>query len=664
MAEEFFDITPPINAFEPDQIEMAENLKTYRFEILEPNKPRKENANPIELFDFTINPQEYQMHEPTRQGTTQTLGGAWVDFYGLGLPRITMSGTTGWFPFAKRATNTKPTGLAEFIRLRNTIFRKYAVLLNDKNKYNFEQRIQNQLQLRFYAWDTRDYVVVLIDDFILKRNAQRPLLYDYQITMTVIGHIGNATQPPDPQSDNFDLTNRFTKIGDALKTNSDALQDAIKTVASVSTPTKNLLQELDDAVMSVYNIIQNGADFTGTTLGSVQQIVDRIQNLDNIIANTLALPINIRNEIINILHETNCAISGLLNVSIYQKAWEALVDGTPWKHLNCSSTMTIPVTPLPVNRATGVSSRAPATQYRLKDVTVTEGDTLEGIMNREGVSPDVVNIWQEIVSINNLEYPYITQDTNFVKNINAIASLTLYGVNGTVISEGTLFETPTTDIRESVQFVTMNDVTIVNGKAVVNAQCTKAGEIGNVEQYAITEIVNAISGLQAVTNKLAVSGGKIWRILKPGDKVKIPVVVIETTSQTFVSQTQALEISLFGIDLALDNSGDFEADTTGDFVVVSGLINVETAMKDRLGAEQGELIKHLEYGIPIDRIIGRPGDKNAVTVAELEIARSISLDKRIKSIDAVNVKKSNDVINVEINSTLIDEVSRSIIMNL
>src|SRR6266571_3963613 len=53
-------------------------------------------GNPLEQYILPINPESYDLSHSTRTNVTQTLGGAFEDNTGLGLPRISMQGTFGY----------------------------------------------------------------------------------------------------------------------------------------------------------------------------------------------------------------------------------------------------------------------------------------------------------------------------------------------------------------------------------------------------------------------------------------------------------------------------------------------------------------------------------------------------------------------------------------
>lgn len=79
----------------------------------------------------------------------------------------------------------------------------------------------------------------------------------------------------------------------------------------------------------------------------------------------------------------------------------------------------------------------------------------------------------------------------------------------TPISKGTVFCTPSTAEKESIQVKTLEDVVVADsGIALIQTECLTAGIIGNVQPNTITILVsNNITGIKSITNLEKFSGG-------------------------------------------------------------------------------------------------------------------------------------------------------------
>lgn len=90
----------------------------------------------------------------------------------------------------------------------------------------------------------------------------------------------------------------------------------------------------------------------------------------------------------------------------------------------------------------------------------------------------------------------------------ATGHVTFTGNVGTNVPAGTIVATVATEEEASVQFVTTEAVTIdSSGKATAAIEAVEAGTVGNVPAGAIQVLVSTVSGVTAVTNAEATTGG-------------------------------------------------------------------------------------------------------------------------------------------------------------
>jgi hypothetical protein len=296
-------------------------------------------------------------------------------------------------------------------------------------------------------------------------------------------------------------------------------------------------------------------------------------------------------------------------------------------------------------------------------VNIQEGDTIESVIRRSGgLDQSVAQTWQQVVTLNNLEYPYIAPDSTFQTDFYASGTVVVYGTPSTSIPAGTLVATSGEDII--VFRVQATAVVGVNGSVSLSVVAVLAGDFANVRALTIVQFVDetgqakTISGISRIENPQAMTGGRVMRVLKPGQSLVIPVPAIPTLIEGYVERTSNTENDLFKIDIALDSNGDFTNDGAGDLSVVAGVQNMGVAILDRLRTERGELIKHPEYGLNIGRLIGEGGDKYHVTVIKLDLTSTILTDPRVKGINDMVVAKIDDAVGADMNLLLIDETTR------
>lgn len=130
-------------------------------------------AAPFKL-DLLIRPEDLTRNDVSRLTTHQTLGGAWSDNFGPGVPTVSISGHTGW------GQGGRPDGHEAFLTLHATVFNEWHKQRADAIDANLDPELVKLIfldTLDRFAW------VVSPQNFILKRNKSRPLLSQYQITL-------------------------------------------------------------------------------------------------------------------------------------------------------------------------------------------------------------------------------------------------------------------------------------------------------------------------------------------------------------------------------------------------------------------------------------------------------------------------------------------------
>ena len=90
----------------------------------------------------------------------------------------------------------------------------------------------------------------------------------------------------------------------------------------------------------------------------------------------------------------------------------------------------------------------------------------------------------------------------------ATGSITITGEENTVIPAGSLFATAAINDEPSVDYKTLEKVTIpAEGSVTVNVECTQTGIIGNTLAGTVILVGSRITGIKSVTNAAAITGG-------------------------------------------------------------------------------------------------------------------------------------------------------------
>lgn len=200
------------------------------------------DAPPVEV-PLVIRPEDLTRTDTSRLTTTQTLGGAWADNFGPGIPVVQIAGHTGW------GAANRPDGLVEFQRLHMMIFQQWHSQRDLAIQSGYDPDLVKLIfsdQLDGFTW------VVAPQNFVLKRNKSRPLLSQYQINLTKL-------------SDDVALT-----------------MNTLAAMREVTNP--NVLSELEmDGLESLLQSIEKIADFAKSgiskVLGPIQKAFDQVVSL-------------------------------------------------------------------------------------------------------------------------------------------------------------------------------------------------------------------------------------------------------------------------------------------------------------------------------------------------------------------------------------------------
>lgn len=134
---------------------------------------------PQAFVDLVIRPEDLTRTDASRINVQQTLGGAWADNFGAGIPQITITGHTGW----RRTQSSSDDGVARFQRLKDQVFDQWH---KKRAAATAQGTAPDNVRLVFSDALDNFSVVVAPMTFVLRRSKSRPLLCQYQIAMTVL----------------------------------------------------------------------------------------------------------------------------------------------------------------------------------------------------------------------------------------------------------------------------------------------------------------------------------------------------------------------------------------------------------------------------------------------------------------------------------------------
>jgi len=186
----------------------------YEFCVVSVDKASNKSdvASGWSKFLLQINPQEISQDELFAIQVTPTFRGVVVEHQGVTIKDITISGTTGISP-NRSAGGALPdsgnpiftvghSGFEEFHELRS-YFRMYVEAKRQEAKGG-----ETELRMMFSNYKDNEYLFIEPQKFSMKRNASKPFLYDYTISMKAIGIASQLQQ---------ETRNLFESLDDKLE---------------------------------------------------------------------------------------------------------------------------------------------------------------------------------------------------------------------------------------------------------------------------------------------------------------------------------------------------------------------------------------------------------------------------------------------------------------
>jgi hypothetical protein len=171
----------------PPPASQKADVRPISFLLVDPTTPQV--IAQTTTVTLAIRPEDLTRTDPSRLTVHQTLAGAWMDNFGPGIAGIVINGHTGWHR-SQEGVQT-PDGIDRWLTLRGQVFDNWH-----KRKQNAIKAGRDPDQIQLIFADRLDNIacVVATATLTLRRNKARPLLYQYQINMTVLDDSINPPQ--------------------------------------------------------------------------------------------------------------------------------------------------------------------------------------------------------------------------------------------------------------------------------------------------------------------------------------------------------------------------------------------------------------------------------------------------------------------------------------
>lgn len=401
-------------------------------------------SGPAWFFIFPKTTEQWEMARTTKTNVTYTQSGTHLDCNGILPPKINLQGTFGYYGTSKKDGGDAATmqyTLNEMIRSFYLQFSEYdeaggpvasaawedRIKINGANITPIPKNKAPNTKLILYDFTTNKHWEVSVDNFKFTRNVQRRMLYMYSIQMTAIQEISVASTRSSKSV--ATKTPTIKTFLDVMARAKDMIGKAKKFLISVGQLAGATITAINDAgniVKSAISIITDISDMVSGNVASAKTIA----LLPNSIAKQL---ISANNELLSaMLMVPNMPKEFIVEARNFMRAAYQLDavtknNGVVPKPITGVATTTIN------NEMSSEISSQKITARTMQDGFVKNDGQPENtlFLNGEISTPMVVtsynitsndNIysiasrfnvdWKELVMVNNLEYPYITVDSD------------------------------------------------------------------------------------------------------------------------------------------------------------------------------------------------------------------------------------------------------------
>jgi hypothetical protein len=263
------------------------------------------NDAPVKV-DLVIRPEDLTRPETSRAMVHQSLGGAWLDSWGEGVPSVQISGTTGW------GQGDRKDGQAEFLNLHEQIFKRWHLERESAVKNGFSP---DKVKLIF-ADELDDFIwVVAPMNFTLRRNKSRPLLSQYQINLSWLSDgVADLDAAKQAIADLAASTSLKKPLGflDRVKASLAGALHTIKTFATMVKgkigdflgPIKQAFADFTSLTASVLEFVQGTisagmgvvTELTGGLFNMATNLCRGASNVTNMFSSIMSIPDRIKSE--------------------------------------------------------------------------------------------------------------------------------------------------------------------------------------------------------------------------------------------------------------------------------------------------------------------------------------------------------------------------------
>lgn len=251
------------------------------------------NGNDLTSVQMAIRPEDLTRVEPHRASVQQTFGGAWLDSFGPGVRKVNISGHTGW------RGGMDGDGMEQFKRLNDLVFKNWHA----KRASAINAGLDPEKVQLIFADLLDDFVyVVSPDSFVLRRNKARPLLMQYQISMTVL-------------SEDLDALKASLTPPAILPGMDIALPAGLKTLREILGRIRSFAQSIANFISGTIGVLaREFMELTAAVLEVTTEVVESLKGSFDLVADSL---ISVASDLAQAGKNIMATISSIQSLPVY-----------------------------------------------------------------------------------------------------------------------------------------------------------------------------------------------------------------------------------------------------------------------------------------------------------------------------------------------------------
>jgi len=279
--------------------------------------------------------------------------------------------------------------------------------------------------------------------------------------------------------------------------------------------------------------------------------------------------------------------------------------------------------------ASGIAWVKPVAKFA---IPVPYGATLEETSDQYLGTPDRVN---EIIALNGLKSPYI-DELGYSLNLrsNGIKNMVTVETNNDLFVGKTVWIWSKTVAKETR---TIEEIVVQGSISYLKL----SGE-DDLDKLKVSEAAKIDTFLSGTTN----SQNMLWI---PSDREPVGEEDVVTKSIFGVDATDPW-FGVGGLDLLMDSNNDLVIGEDGDFRFTYGMANLIQWLRAALSIEQGELIEHRDFGLPLS--VGMStADFNPQKVLEA-VRKMLANDNTFSRIDKLQIRQDGPTVKIDISAAV------------